>query len=129
VQKVFLEEYPLAKLDIFIVWLKMYTADSLDAVQDASRLFSNDSRVTQFYDPEKLIGLEVADGLGAKPGDVAWDVYLFFAGREVWVDRLPQPLDWVHQLKGSSWAESERLFQGEQLTQKLREIMANLFQN
>ncbi len=125
-QNIILEDYTKAEISSFIVWLKMYGVDSLEAAQKASRLFRDDPRVTQFYDPEKLSGLEVAAGLGAKPGEVAWDVYLFFDGHAEWVDRLPQPLDWVHQLGGSSWAEPERLYQGRQLTQKLGEIMSLL---
>ena len=97
--------------------------DSIDVVQDASRLFSNDPHVNQFYDPGQICGLEVAEGLGAEPGEVAWDIYLFYDGKEKWLDRMPQPQDWVHQLKGSSWAEPGRLVQGDQLSRKLREIV------
>jgi hypothetical protein len=129
VQKILLEEYPDANLNIFIVWIKMCEADSIDVVQEASRLFHNDSRVTQFYDPEKICGLEVAEGFCAKSGEVAWDVYLFYDDQDEWVEQLPQPKDWVHQVRDSSWAEPGRLFQGDQLTSKLREIMLNLLQN
>jgi hypothetical protein len=124
VRKVLIEDYPDVNLTILIVWLQMYQADSLDEVGKAARLFSDDPRVTQFYDPGKLSGLAVAAGLGAGDAEIAWDIYLFFAGEGEWVDRPPEP-----QLRGSSWAEPGRLFQGEQLTHKLREIMANLFQN
>lgn len=128
-QKVLLEEFPDANLDILIVWLKMYDADSLEVVQEAARLLRDDPRVTQFYDPGKICGLEVAEGFGAKSGEVAWDVYLFYDRQAVWSEQLPQSVDWVHQLSGSSWAETDRLFQGDQLTQKLREIMLNLLKN
>lgn len=128
-RKAIIEEYPAAKLSILIVWLQMYQADSLDAVGEAARFLSDDPRVTQFYDPGKLSGLEVAAGLGAQDGEVAWDVYLFYAGKVEWVDQLPQPQDWVHQLEGSSWAQPERLFQGEQLSKRLHEIIAALLQN
>ena len=101
----------------------MNEEDSIDVVQDASRLFSHDSRVTQFYDPGQICGLEVAGGLGAEPGEVAWDIYLFFDGQDKWLDKMPKPKDWVHQLRGSSWAEPGRLVQGEQLSSKLREIL------
>lgn len=107
----------------------MYDADSLEVVQEAARLLRDDPRVTQFYDPGKICGLEVAEGFGAKSGEVAWDVYLFYDRQAVWSEQLPQPLDWAHQLSGSSWAETDRLFQGDQLTQKLREIMLNLLKN
>ena len=107
----------------------MYAADSIDKVQEATRLFSSDSRVTQFYDPDKVSGLELAERLGAKSGEVAWDVYLFYDEQDQWIEQLPGPKDWVHQLKGSSWAGPGRLYQGEQLTRKLREIMSNILAN
>jgi hypothetical protein len=124
-----LEEYPDANLNIIIVWIEMYEVDSIGVVQEASKLFSNDSRVSQFYDPAKVSGLEVAWGLGAKSGEVAWDVYLFYDDQDEWVEQLPQAKDWVHQLEGSGWADPARLFQGHNLTEKLREIMVNLLQN
>ena len=103
----------------------MYEVDSIATVREASNLFSSDPRVTQFYDHVKICGQEVAEGLGAKSGEVAWDVYLFYDQQAEWIEQLPQPIDWVHQLGGSSWAEPGRLFQGDQLTNKLREIMLN----
>jgi hypothetical protein len=121
-------EYPDADLNILIVWLKMYEADSIDTVQEASKLFRNDSRVTQFYDPAKVCGLEVAKGLGAKSHEVAWDVYLFYDDRDEWIEQLPGPINLLHQLKDSSWADPDRLFQGDHLTRRLREIMMNLLQ-
>jgi hypothetical protein len=123
-----LEENPDTNLNLIIVWLKMYASDTLEKVQAAARLFSGDPRVAQFYDPGKISGLKVAEGLGAKSGEVAWDVYLFYDEQDQWIEQLPGPKDWVHQLKGSSWAEPGRLFQGEQLTRKLREIMSNILQ-
>ena len=107
----------------------MYDADSLEVVQEAAKFFSQDSRVSQFYDPAKTCGLKVAEGFGAKSGEVAWDVYLFYEAQDEWGEHLPQPLDWAHQLSGSSWAEADRLFQGDQLIRRLREIMLSLFQN
>ena len=107
----------------------MYDIDSTEAVGEAARLFNDDPRVTQFYDAEKISGLEVADGFGAEPGEVAWDVYLFYDEVNQWIESLPVPLDWLHQLKGSSWAEPERLVQGNQLASRLREIMFGLSQN
>ena len=89
-------------------------------------LFRDDPRVTQFYDPRNLSGLEVGAGLGAESGEVAWDIYLFYAGQEGWVDRMPQPKDWVHQLGGSRWAEPVRLFQGDDLALKLHKILSGL---
>jgi hypothetical protein len=124
-----LKEHPDTNLNILIVWIKMYGVDSIDMVQDASKLFSNDPRVTQFYDPARLSGLELAERFGAKSSEVAWDIYLFYDAHDQWVEQLPGPVDWLHQLGDSSWADPGRLFQGAQLAPKLREIMAKLLQN
>ena len=101
----------------------------IDMVKQAARLFNSDARVTQFYDPDKISGLEIAERLGAESGEVAWDVYLFYDQHDEWIEQLPTPKDWIHQLRGSSWAEPGRYYQGDKLTQKLREIMSNLLQN
>jgi hypothetical protein len=82
----------MANFNLLIVWLKMYGGDTLEVVNKASRLFTDDPRVTQFHDPENLAGMEVAVGLGAKSEEVAWDVYLFFDGEDEWLDILPQPV-------------------------------------
>jgi hypothetical protein len=124
-----LEEHADTNLNILITWIKMYAADSIDKAKEAAGIFGSDARVTQFYDPDKVSGLALAEGLGAKSGEVAWDVYLFFAGHDLWVEQLPPPTDWVHQLAGSSWAGPDRLYRGEQLTYKLREIMGSLIQD
>lgn len=107
----------------------MYASDSFDRVQQAARLFSDDSRVTQFFDPGRVLGRAVAEGLGAKPTQIAWDVYLFYDRNEEWLEQLPTPTEWVHQLRGSDWAESDRLFRGDRLAPKLREIAKKIIHN
>ncbi len=128
-QKKILEDHPKAEISVIIVWLRMYNGDSLNVAHKASRFFSDDPRVIQFYDPEKISGLEIAVGLGAKPGEVAWDVYLFFDRQTDWVDRLPEPIEWVHQLSSSSWAERGRLYTGDHLEIKLREMAEKLLRD
>lgn len=107
----------------------MYESDSMKRVQETSKLFSDDPRVTQFYDPGKISGSALAEGLGAETGEIAWDVYLFFGKQDEWTDQIPTPINWVHQMQTSSWADLGRLYLGEYLTLKLREIMRNLFRN
>ena len=104
----------------------MYATDSMDVVDEASSLFSSDPRVTQFYDPAKISGLEVAGGLGAESGEVAWDIYLFYDDQDEWTEQLPQPKDWLHQLGSSSWAEPERFYPGDQLARRMGGIMESL---
>jgi hypothetical protein len=129
VQEQILQEYPEAKLSIFVLWLKMYEIDSIEATREASSLFTGYPRVAQFYDPERLSGKEVVRTLGAEAGEAAWDVYLFFKGQDKWFDLLPEPVDWVHQLTGSIWADPGRFYQGDQLARKLHAIMEDLLQD
>ena len=107
----------------------MYEADSPGVVQEVSKLFNHDARVSQFYDPEKLVSKEVLAGMGIDTSEVAWDVYLFYDTQAKWTDTLPPPKDWVHQLEGGDWADPSRLFLGNLLTGKLREITMNILQN
>ena len=125
-QEVLLEEFPDAQLNILVVWLKMYAAESLEVAQQAAKLFSSDARVAQFYDPDKISGLEMAEAFGAEPAEVAWDVYLFYKRQEQWIDQIPQPADWAHQLESSHWADPNHLFMGDKLTVKLRDMMQNM---
>ncbi len=104
----------------------MGDADSIAAAGKASELLEHDSRVVQFYDPNQLSGLAIAERLGATVGKVAWDIYLFFDQEAEWGERAPAPIDWVHQLLGSGWADSARLHRGDQLGRKLRVTMEGL---
>lgn len=104
----------------------MAECDTLEAAQGAAELYLNDPRLIQFYDPRKRIGSMIAHGFGAESGQVAWDVYLFYEGEEKWMDRAPMPVDWAHQLVGSSWADPARLHRGDDLTKELHDIMDNL---
>ena len=125
-QRVLLEEFTDANLNILIVWANILAADSLAISQETSKLFEDDPRVTQFYDPAKMLAKAVAEGLGAQAGETAWDVYLFYDTKTEWGKRVPQPKDWVHQLVGSRWAEAARRFQGDRLAKKLHEITLSL---
>lgn len=68
----------------------------------------------------------MATSLGAEEDAFAWDVYLFFDEDVEWVDEVPTPIEWAHQLQGSRWADGNRLFLGDDLPRRLREIMDGL---
>ena len=104
----------------------MYEVDSIDAAQEAADQLGIEPRVAHFYDPGQLLGQAIAEKLGAEPGKVAWDIYLFYDREEVWDDRVPRPMYWAHQLLGSSWANPSRLHRGDELTRRLQEIMEEL---
>lgn len=104
----------------------MYAADTFKAAQGASILFSQDARVDQYYDPNKLVGGAIAEGLGARPGEIAWDIYLFYDKTAGWGEQPPPPIEWVHQLGDSSWADPGRFYTGDGLYQALENSMDEL---
>lgn len=125
-QQSVIRHIPKFGIQIYIVWIKIFEVDAVDAAQEAANLLGTDFRVMQFYDPEQLLGKTIAEGFGAETGKVAWDIYLFYDREGVWDDRVPTPIDWVHQIQGNSWADPSRLHQGEELTQHLKGIMEKL---
>jgi hypothetical protein len=83
-----------------------------------------DPRVRHFHDPHRRAGRAIAQALGA-PGQVAWDIYLFFpAGRE-WGETLPAPVHWAHQL-GDGWADPAHYHSGQDLVAELARAMGEL---
>jgi hypothetical protein len=119
-----LEGYPQADLSIAIVWISMMDSDVLAAAQEAVNSL-DDPRVSHFFDPEQLSGKAVAGSLG-NPGEVAWDMYLFYQPGASWKKEPPAPLAWMHQLS-DSWADPERLHIDEDLAKELHNTMAELF--
>ena len=75
------------------------------------------------HDPEKRSGIAIAKGLGAEEGMVAWDMYLFYEIGSEWGEIPPSPATWMHQLKGSSWADSALYRSGNDLTETLHLAM------
>lgn len=105
-------------LGFIAIWIDMLPADDWNAAVEAAELFSGYSQVEQFHDPNRLAGKAAADSLGAR-GQVAWDMYLFYGSDAEWGARPPRPLNWVHQLGGRDWADTEKYRWGDGLTQSL----------
>jgi hypothetical protein len=81
-----LEKYPRIGIRVFAVWFDMMPADSRNLVD--RRLF-NDSRVTNFYDPNRVVGTWFAQRTGA--GGIVWDAYFLYGPDATW-DSEPAPL-------------------------------------
>jgi len=118
-----IEFSPDADISIAIVWINKLPADSRKAAEISACTF-NDQRISQFYDPQQLSGRAVAESLGWQ-GRVAWDIYLFYTAGSQWIETLPLPLDWMHQLT-DPWANSERLRMGDDLVRELARSMKKL---
>lgn len=95
----------------------MLDGDTEVTARESARIVA-DPRFRHFHDPERRLGRVVAQRMGAE-GKVAWDIYLFFAEGAEWLEDLPPPTDWIHQLS-ASWADPARLRFGDGLVQARR---------
>lgn len=114
-----LSEAPEAEIAVMIVWIRMLAADSIEAAV-ASALNFRDERARQFYDPARRAGKAIADSVGA-PGELGWDMYLFYGRGQIWRAKPPPARIWVHQLKPSAWADPARFRAGPDLVRTLRD--------
>lgn len=101
----------------------MQEGDDVAAARRAVTL-CHDPRASHFYDSGRLSGRAVAAALGARPGSIAWDAYLVYRPGVRWEAIPPAPLEWVHQLRGSRWADPARYRTGDALVAALRAAVA-----
>lgn len=123
-RRAILDSYPHAAISVSIVWINMLRGDTEAAAKRSARSI-DDPRIRHFYDPEKRAGKAIAQSFGAED-KIAWDIYLFYDRGVQWVDGPPAPIDWMHQLRASSWADAARYHVGDRLAEKLRETMKRL---
>ncbi|MBI3287633.1 MAG: hypothetical protein HYZ68_06250 [Chloroflexi bacterium] len=119
-----MDSYPHAAISVSIVWINMLGSDTEDAARRWAPTIE-DPRARHFYDPQRRAGRAIAQSLGGQ-GKIAWDIYLFYDKDSEWNEGPPMPIDWVHQLTGSSWADAARYHVGDRLAEKLRETMKRL---
>ena len=124
VQRVLVQEFPLADISVSIVWIDMVALDSEDTARVSAKIVE-DPRVCHFHDPEKRAGKAIAESLGGQD-KVAWDMYLFYTKGSEWDDGPPMPADWVHQLQGTNWADPARCHCGSDLVEELHKAMSKL---
>lgn len=84
-----------------VVWEPVLKTDVASPLTQALRL-AKDRRVTQFWDPGRLLSEEIVRNVNAEPGRfgfdeplpadfVVWDVLAVFDQGAVWDQRLPAP--------------------------------------
>jgi hypothetical protein len=82
-----LEKYPKAGVRVYAVWFNMLAGDSRSLVD---RRVLNDSRVTNYYDADRVVGSwfarHVNDG-----GGIVWDAYFLYGPDATWTSE-PGPL-------------------------------------
>jgi hypothetical protein len=124
VQKQLVEATVGRDLSVIVVWMPMVETDSEAAAVKASAMFT-DRRVTQFYDPERVVGLDYSKGVFANclrdvlsvlPKEdelrtmveqwnelapehrALWDAVLFFPPGVEWTGAAPAPTRWAKQV-------------------------------
>lgn len=123
VLKSVIDLFPNADISVSIVWINILADDNEERAKESAGIFIPDPRIRHFYDPDKRSGIEIAQSLGGKKGAVAWDIYLFYKSGYEWLKNPPRPTNWVHQLKEDSWADPNFYYKGDDLADKLSDIM------
>ena len=124
VQRVIVQDFPLADISVSIVWIDMLARDSEDTARVSAKIVE-DPRVRHFHDPERWVGKAIAESLGGQD-KVAWDMYLFYTRGSGWDEGPPMPVNWVHQLQGQIWADPARCHCGSDLVGELGKAMSKL---
>jgi hypothetical protein len=125
VQRVIVQDFPRADISVSSVWINMLAHDSEGAARVSARIIE-DPRVRHFYDPERRVGKVIAKSLGGRETNEAWDIYLFYEKGSEWIEDLPTPTDWMHQLTGTSWADLAQYYTGDELVEELHKAMRKL---
>lgn len=112
---------PGARVEVFVVWIPMQKGDSAEAARETGRLFE-DTSVQQFWDGKRALGRLIAGSVNIEPAVIAWDIYLGYDASAVIGDRVPAPVDWVHQLGG---VEPQR-YRGGRITNAVMDLAARL---
>lgn len=113
-----LQAFPHASFRVFVDWVNKLPFDGTTTAKLAERSFARDARVRQFYDPHDRTGAEIAAALG-KPGQSAWDIYLFYSPGERWTAAgPPPPAAWMHQL---GWLDPAHHHSGADLSAHLHQ--------
>lgn len=81
-----LRKYPESPVRVYVIWFDMLPGDSRQLVD--TRVL-NDSRATNYYDPNRIVGSWFADRGGEQK--IVWDTYFLYGPDATWTDE-PQPL-------------------------------------
>jgi hypothetical protein len=74
-----LEKYHSSPVRVYVVWFDMLAGDSRQLVD--TRVL-NDPRVTNYYDPKKVVGAWYAQQLGEE--GIVWDAYYLYGPDAMW---------------------------------------------
>lgn len=83
-----LQKYPASDVRVYVVWFDMLPGDSRDLVD---RKVLNDHRVTNYYDPNRVVGSWFAQHVSGDGGGIVWDAYFLYGAYAAWT-AAPGPL-------------------------------------
>lgn len=82
-----LHKYPSSSVRVYAVWFNMLAGDSRNLVD---RRVLDDPRVTNYYDPNRVVGSWFAQHVD-HGGGITWDAYYLYGTDAKWQDE-PGPL-------------------------------------
>jgi hypothetical protein len=90
VQKEILERNPAAKVHVYAVWFSMIPTDARAMWRWGGGTLT-DSRVTHFWDEQKLVGRWFAEQVSPEDADggIVWDAYYLYAPDAEWTAKPP----------------------------------------
>jgi len=96
-----LDTYRSSPVRVYVVWFDMLVGDSRDLVD---RRVLNDPRVTNYYDPKRMVGSWFSDhgGGGGGKGGIVWDAYFLYGPAAQWASELGPLLSSGGTVIGSS---------------------------
>jgi hypothetical protein len=109
-------------LRVYVVWEKVGKEDSAESAEEASRMLA-DSRVQQFWSPERVAGqaFKTAIGLTTQP---AASVYLAFGADQAWSGEAPPaPRLFMHSSPKSTELPQSRLYNGKAFGEEIRQLL------
>ena len=126
VQNSVIEKMTDKNINVLIVWTNMLKSDDKANAFKAASLFKDPS-IIQYFDSENEFGALVARRLHPK-GEKVWDIYMFFDKEDEWINSIPKPFEYVHQLSASlyPWLDETKYFCGKDLTKRLVDITNSL---
>ncbi len=81
----------VTSISTIVAWIPMLESDDRESAAAMTSNYAN-RPIPQFWDGERLLGMEVSRSLGIDPGKASWDIYLFYAPDAEWTDAgLPPP--------------------------------------
>jgi hypothetical protein len=85
---------------MIVAWIPMLESDDRPSAVEITRTYS-DKSIPQFWDGDRLLGLEVSRSMGIETSKASWDIYLFYPPEAEWTDAgLPPPEKVIVQAMG-----------------------------